>query len=116
MRGPLYKSFYYAFNGIGETFRRERNFKIHIIFMVAVIICGIYFQIKMHEWLICFLLFALVLSLEIVNTSIEAIVDLASPDYHPLAKTAKDCSAGAVLVSAIFAAVIGLIIFIPYIL
>ena len=65
--------------------------------------------------MICLILFALVLSLELVNTAIEAVVDLASPDIHPLAKLSKDAAAGAVLISAIISAVIGLMIFIPYI-
>ncbi|WP_276665077.1 diacylglycerol kinase family protein [Sharpea azabuensis] len=84
--------------------------------MIAVILCGIYFQLTKIEWLICMVLFGLVISLELVNTAIEAVVDLASPDYHELAKLAKDAAAGAVLVSAIVAAIIGLSIFIPHLI
>lgn len=115
-RQPLYRSFYHAFAGIFATVRDERNIKIHLTVMILVIIFGVLTKISYTEWLICLLLFALVISLELVNTAIEAVVDLASPDIHPLAKKAKDCAAGAVLVSAIFAAVIGLIIFIPKLL
>ena len=90
--------------------------KIHLSFMCAVILCGFYFHITKIEWMICLILFALVLSLELVNTAIEAVVDLASPDIHPLAKLSKDAAAGAVLISAIISAIIGLMIFIPYII
>lgn len=116
MRQPLRKSFRHAFDGIWDTVRDERNIKIHLIVMTLVVIFGAIYKITYTEWLICLVLFALVISLEIVNTAIEAVVDLASPDYHPLAKRAKDCAAGAVLIAAIFAAIIGLLIFIPYIL
>ena len=81
--------------------------------MILVIICGFIFHLSITEWLICILLFALVISLELVNTAIEAVVDLCSPDYHELAKYAKDVAAGSVLISAIASVVIGLIIFIP---
>lgn len=116
MRQPLRKSFYHAFMGIVATIKKERNIKIHLGFMIAVILCGFYFQLTKTEWLICMLLFGLVISLELVNTAIEAVVDLASPDYHELAKLAKDAAAGAVLVSAIVAAIIGLSIFIPHLI
>lgn len=112
-RQALRKSFYHAFAGIFTTIHDERNIKIHLMMTALVVIFGFILKISYVEWLICLLLFGLVISLEIVNTAIEAVVDLASPDIHPLAKKAKDCAAGAVLVAAIFAAIIGLIIFIP---
>lgn len=113
---PLYKSFKHAFEGIFNTIKKERNIKIHLCMMCLVILCGFYFHITKLEWMICLILFALVISLELVNTAIEAVVDLASPDIHPLAKISKDAAAGAVLISAIIAAIIGLMIFIPYLL
>jgi len=116
MKAPIQKSFGYAFEGIFVTIRDERNIKIHLVMMTLVIICGFIFGLSVTEWLICLVLFALVISLEILNTAIEAVVDLASPGRHPLAKKAKDCAAGAVLVSAIFAAIIGLMIFVPKLL
>ena len=115
-RQSLLKSFQHAFEGIIHTIKKERNIKIHLSFMCAVILCGFYFHITKIEWMICLILFALVLSLELVNTAIEAVVDLASPDIHPLAKLSKDAAAGAVLISAIISAIIGLMIFIPYII
>ncbi|WP_294580682.1 diacylglycerol kinase family protein [uncultured Thomasclavelia sp.] len=112
-KDPFYKSLNYAISGIISCIKKERNIKIHIIFMILVIICGFIFHLSITEWLICILLFALVISLELVNTAIEAVVDLCSPDYHELAKYAKDVAAGSVLISAIASVVIGLIIFIP---
>ena len=116
MKQSIKKSFFHAFEGIYNTFKTERNMKIHVFIMMVVIICGFFFHITKTEWLICILLFAGVLSLEIINTAIEATIDLVSPDFHPLAKIAKDAAAGAVLIIALAAMIIGLMIFVPYIL
>ncbi len=115
-KDPFYKSLGYAISGIIQCIQKERNIKIHLVFMFLVIICGFLFQLSITEWLICILLFGLVISLELVNTAIEAVVDLCTQEYHPLAKIAKDTAAGAVLISAIASVVIGLIIFVPKIL
>ena len=79
-------------------------------------IFGIWLQISKTEWMICFILFGLILALELVNTAVEATVDLFTEERKPLAKKAKDAAAGAVLIVAIFAAVIGILIFIPKLL
>ena len=113
MKDPFYKSLGYAINGIKTCIQKERNIKIHLFVMGCVIVCGFLLKISIIQWMICLLLFALVIGLELENTAIEAVVDLCSPTYHPLAKIAKDTAAGAVLVSAIFAAIIGLMIFVP---
>lgn len=115
-KDPFYKSLGYAISGIIQCIQKERNIKIHLVFMFLVIICGFLFQLSITEWLVCILLFGLVISLELVNTAIEAVVDLCTQEYHPLAKIAKDTAAGAVLISAIASVVIGLIIFAPKIL
>ena len=115
-KDPFYKSFGYAISGIIQCIQKERNIKIHLVFMFLVIICGFLFRLSITEWLVCILLFGLVISLELVNTAIEAVVDLCTQEYHPLAKIAKDTAAGAVLISAIASVVIGLIIFVPKIL
>ena len=115
-KDPLYKSFGYAFQGIFNTIRTERNIKIHCVAAILVTIFGIWLQISRIEWMICFILFGLILALELVNTAVEATVDLCTEDRRPLAKKAKDAAAGAVLIAAIFAAVIGLMIFIPRLL
>ena len=115
-KDPLYKSFGYAFQGIFNTIRTERNIKIHCAVAILVTIFGIWLQISKTEWMICFILFGLILALELVNTAVEATVDLFTEERKPLAKKAKDAAAGAVLIAAIFAAVIGILIFIPKLL
>ena len=106
-------SFKYAFQGVFSAIKTERNLKIHISIMILVIIAGIFFKISKMEWIICIILFGLVISLELVNSAIETTVDIAMPEINEKAKNAKDMAAGAVLVSAIAAAIIGLIIFVP---
>ena len=115
-KDPLYKSFGYAFQGIFNTIRTERTIKIHCAAAILVTIFGIWLQISKTEWMICFILFGLILALELVNTAVEATVDLFTEERKPLAKKAKDAAAGAVLIVAIFAAVIGILIFIPKLL
>ncbi len=112
-KNPLYKSFGYAFSGILETVRRERNMKIHCAAGALVILFGFFLRISLIQWCICLGLCALVMSLELVNTALEAVVDLACQEVHPLAKKAKDAAAGAVLTAAIFAAIVGCLIFLP---
>lgn len=109
----LLYSFKYAFIGIYTSLKSERNMFIHFSIMLLVIICGIIFKINFAEWIICLILFGLVISAELINTSIETTIDLCMPDINPKAKIAKDTAAGAVLVLAIVAAIIGLMIFIP---
>lgn len=113
MKARFDKSLKHAIEGITICVLKERNIKIHIFMMICVIVCGFLFDISYFEWIICLLLFGLVISLELVNTAIEAVVDLCSPQKHPLAKYAKDVAAGAVLMSAIIAVIVGLLIFIP---
>ena len=115
-KNPLGASFGYAFEGILTGIRKERNMKIHCLAIVAVTCAGTLFHITPVEWCICLLLFALVASLELVNTAVEAVVELVTEERKPLAKIAKDTAAGAVLIAAIMAAVIGCIIFLPKIL
>ena len=109
-------SFKYAIEGIWTSFKTERNMKIHIFIMILVIIAGIILKIDKLEWIICITLFAIVIGSELFNTSIETIVDMVMPEKNKKAKIAKDVSAGAVLVVAIGAAIIGLVIFVPRIL
>ncbi len=109
----LTKSFNYAVDGYKEAFTNEPNFRIHIIVAIFVILLGILLQISKIEWIIMFGTISAVIVLELINTSIEKVVDLASPKFHPKAKIAKDVSAAAVLTSAIASVAIGLIIFFP---
>ena len=112
----LLKSFKYAIEGILYAFKYEQNIIVHTIIMILVIILGIVLKLDYFEWLICLILFGLVIATELINTSIEAIVDLACPKINPLAKIAKDTASGAVLIFALTATISGLIIFIPKIL
>ena len=112
----LIKSFKYAFEGIFKGIKEEQNMKIHIAIMILVIIFGILFKISKIEWIICIALFGLVISMELINTAIENTVDLITKEKNEQAKLAKDVAAGAVLVSTIAAATIGLMIFVPKIL
>lgn len=114
--GRLIDSFRFAINGIIEAYKKEQTFYIVSIITLIVIIFGFVFKISSFEWIVIILLIGIVLSLELVNTSIEATIDLVTPKYHPLAKLAKDTVAGAVLVSSVVSIILGLIIFLPKII
>ena len=109
----LTNSFKYAFEGILQAYIGEQNLKIHTVIAVLVIIFGFILKISYTEWLVCLVLIGLVLMAEFFNTSIEYLVDLASPEIHPLAKATKDTASAVVLMMAIISAIIGLIIFVP---
>ena len=106
------RSFGYAYCGIVAACK-EQNFKSHILSAVIVLIAGYFTGLTRIEWFIVLILIALMFALEMMNTAIERVVDLASPNIHPLAKQAKDIAAGSVLVFAVFSAIIGLLIFLP---
>ena len=108
-KNPLWRSFGYAFSGIWTGIRKERNMK------VLVLIAGIVAKLTVVEWCICMIMCALVLSLELVNTAVEAVVDLATEEKKPLAKIAKDTAAGAVLIAAIASVIVGVLIFVPHV-
>ena len=109
----LYESFRHAYEGIIYVITRERNMHIHVSIATLVIIAGVLFQISYAEWLACLILIGSVLSLEMINTAIESVVDLITTNENPIAKVAKDASAGAVLIMAIISAFIGVVIFLP---
>ena len=108
------KSFGYAFKGIASLLKKEHNAWIHCLAIVVVTSLGFYFHITPTEWCIVLLCFGMVLAAEGFNTAIERLVDLVSPERHPVAGDVKDVAAGAVLICAIAAAIIGCIIFLPY--
>ena len=112
MKGLL-KSFVYAGNGILWCLKNERNMRAHFslcVYMYAYLLIYDFFVLTKVEWAIILLCNALVFSLEIVNTAIEKAVDLATEKQNPIAKISKDAAAGAVLVSAIFSVIVGLVI------
>ena len=110
------KSFTYAFKGIRSFIPKEHNAWIHCTAIVLVTLAGFYFSVTKLEWTILVMCFAVVLAAEAFNTAIERLVDLVSPSYHPIAGDVKDVAAGAVLICAIGAAIIGCIIFLPYLI
>ena len=109
-------SFKYAFEGIIQTYKGEQNLKIHTFIAILVIVFGFFLKISAIEWYICLLLIGLVLMSEFFNTTIEYVVDLASPKIHPLAKAAKDTASAGVLMMSIMSAIVGALIFIPKII
>lgn len=108
------QSFIYAFQGVQFLLKSQVHAKIHLFFTIAVFSVSIYFQVTLLEWMILLFCIAMVWSLEAMNTAVEQVVDLVSPNYHEKAKQAKDVAAAAVLIAAFFSVIIGLIIFIPY--
>ena len=106
-------SFGYAFKGIYELFKSQPNAKIHLLVASLVVLAGWYFQLSAPEWAIVVLAIGLVLAAEAFNTALEYLTDLTSPGFHPLAGKSKDVSAGAVLICAVCAAIMGLIVFLP---
>jgi diacylglycerol kinase len=106
----------HAIRGIKTILKNERNFRIQILVAIFVVIISIILQISHQDWMAVTFLIALVLISEAFNSVIEAVCDTVSKDYRVNIKYAKDVSAGAVLVSAILSVILGLIIFIPYII
>ena len=109
----IFQSFGYAFEGLGYALRTVRNLRVHLFFTLLVVLGGKFFGISKTEYFICLLFVALVISLELVNTAIEEVVDLASPEINPIAKRSKDVAASAVLFSAAIAFIVGIMIFLP---
>lgn len=108
------QSFGYAWRGIRLLVSKEHNAWIHGVAILLVTVAGFCFQLTNGEWLAIVLSFGLVLGAEAINTAIERLVDLVSPQQNPLAGEVKDIAAGAVFLCAITAAVVGLIVFVPY--
>lgn len=107
------QSFRYAFNGIRLLITHEHNAWIHCFAALCVVIAGLFFGLSRMEWIVVVVVIGAVLAAEAVNSAIEALADLVSPDYNEAIKRTKDLAAGAVLLMAIAAAIIGLIIFVP---
>ena len=112
----LIRSFGYAFTGIGYGLRTQANFRIQILIASGVILAGLVFKLSTTEWAILVVTMMVVLSAELFNTAIEALVDRVGNETHPLSKIAKDAAAGAVLIGALGAIVVGVLIFGPRLL
>jgi diacylglycerol kinase (ATP) len=109
-------SFKYAINGLRLLLITQANARFHSVFALITIVAGIYFNCSIIEWCLIVLSIGTVLTAEAMNTSLEFLTNLVSPDYHTLAGKAKDVAAGAVLISAISALIVGLLIFVPKLL
>lgn len=110
------KSFFHALDGIIYALKYEHNMIIILLATLVVISLGFMLKINEIEWLICILIISMITATELINTAIEAAIDLETLKTHPLAKIAKDCASGATLILVIASIIIGLIIFVPKIL
>jgi diacylglycerol kinase len=107
------KSFGFAFNGLKILFREEHNSRIHLLAAVCATIAGFILKISAVQWIAVVFAIGFVITIEIINSSIENLADFVSPDKHEMIKKVKDLAAAGVLVSAITALIIGLIVFLP---
>lgn len=110
------KSFVYAFEGVMYFIKHEAQALIHLIAIVAVIGAGYWFNISLTEWIAVIFAIGIVISAEMLNTAIEKLTDMVSPQINEQAKIVKDLAAGAVLIASLTAFIIGLIVFLPKIL
>jgi diacylglycerol kinase len=112
-RRDLLDPFRLAFSGLWYAVRTQRSMRIHLAVAGAVTIAGLWLGLSYDQWAVLALTSGFVLLAEMVNTMAEKLVDLACPDYHPLAKTVKDVMAGAVLLAALVAVIVGLLVLGP---
>ncbi|MDV2683125.1 diacylglycerol kinase family protein [Alkalihalophilus lindianensis] len=112
----LLRSFGYAFQGLKHVFINEQNMQVHFCLAIIVFALAVWLDVTRIEWLILLVVVSGIFALEIMNTAIERTVDLVTEEYHPIAKRAKDVAASAVFVYSVFAVIIGLVLFIPYLL
>lgn len=110
------KSMSNAWRGIRIMFRGQYNIWIHTLILGLVLLAGIYFSITLLEWVLILFAAGMVFAAEALNTAIEIDMNLTSPEYHPHARDTKDVAAGAVLITAIVAFIIGIVIFLPRII
>jgi diacylglycerol kinase len=105
------RAFYHAFAGFAYALRSQANMRLHLVIAALVVIAAWLSGVGRTSWIVLVLTIALVLALELVNTAIESLVDLVTPEQHPLARIAKDTAAAAVLVAALGAVVVGCLVF-----
>ena len=110
------RSFKYAFEGILFVIKSQYNAWIHLFFTVFVLALGFYCNLSKQDWIFIIISIAIVWIAEILNTAFELLCDITQPDFHPIVKKAKDVAAGAVLISAISAVIIGILVFKQYLL
>jgi len=108
--GTLIESFRHAFAGLAHALRTQRNARIHVLVAVAVVVLGVALGLESVKLAVIVLTIGIVFAAELVNTVVEAVIDLVTEEYHPLAKTAKDVAAGAVLIAAVTAVIVGILL------
>jgi len=109
----IIESFRFAFAGLWYALRTQRNTRIHLIIAAGAVALGVWLGLSFTQWAVLTLTIGSVLVSEMLNTVAETLVDMISPDYHPLAKIVKDVTAGAVLLAAIVAVIVGLLVLGP---
>ncbi len=112
----ILRSFKFSFDGLKYAYLHEQSLALHVIIMFIIITCGFAFKITPIQWVITLVMGALILVSELFNTSIEAVVDLVTEEFHPLAKIAKDTASAATFVASIIAAGMWLTVFLPKII
>ena len=112
----LIKSVGFAWKGLKTAFAEQRNLRFHLSAALTVIAAGFYFDISLVEWMVVVLTAAFVIAMELINSSVESLVNLISPQHQPLAGKIKDIAAGAVLIAAIASVIIGFLIFHKYVI
>ena len=112
----LVKSFFYAFTGLKKVYKEEKNFRIHLLVALLVLLLAVYLQVALWEWMILLLLISFVLILEILNSIFERIIDILKPRIHQYVKDIKDMGASIVFLGALISVIIGIMIFLPHII
>jgi len=110
------RSFSFAGQGVWHVVRTQRNMRVHLVIALAAVVAGLILHIGAADWACVLTVIGLVLTAETLNTVVEALVDLCTDEYHPLAKVAKDMAAGAVLLSSAAAVGVGLVVFLSRLL
>lgn len=112
----FFSTFRYAIHGISATIRVEKNMRIHLLITIAVVVAGLLFKITKTEWIVVLLCSGCVIAAEMVNTAIERLADVITAENDNRIKTVKDISAGAVFIISITTCIVGIIVFLPYLL
>ncbi len=110
------RSWSYSMDGLKYAYKYEQSMLIHVFVTIAVIAVNILFKVSGMHWLITLMAIGMVLAAELINTAIEAVVDMVTLEIHPLAKIAKDCGSAATFVLSVMAAAIGVVVYVPYII
>ena len=112
--GRFFRSLKHALRGVSVVFAAEQSFQIQVYVAFLVLVLGIFFRVRTYEWIVLVLLTGSVLTLELINSTVERIVDSFRPRIHPIVKDIKDIMAGAVLIVSVIAAAVGITIFYPH--